>query len=142
MSMAETKRKHYFGVDFDTQRAALLQSRAAAPFLKKVISKADAALNKTYEVLKISEYMEFCENGNRKNFEWKYFERRNNASYLSIALWLTRDGKYIKSLTDHVFVFTMNLAGVCRPILLFGKNDRWKGLLNTWICLWRKPPAC
>lgn len=101
--MISLTQKHYYGVDFDFQRNALLQSKAARPFLEEVIRKADSALSKTIEVLKISEYMEFCETRNRKSYEKKYFERRNDASFLSIALWLTRDEKYIRPLTDHVF---------------------------------------
>lgn len=101
--MTQIKRRHYYGVDFEAQREALLESRSAATLIADVLSRAEKALDKTYEVLKMSEYMEFCENGNRKNFETKYFERRNNAAYLSVAFWLTRDEKYIRSLTDHVF---------------------------------------
>lgn len=97
------KKKHYYGVDFDKQREALLKSEAAKGFIDDVIVKADAAIEKTYEALKMSEYMEFYKSGNRTGFEQKYFERRNNASYICVALWLTQDEKYVMPLVDHVF---------------------------------------
>ena len=97
------RKKHYYGVDFDKQREALLKSEAAKGFIDDVIAKADAAIEKTYEALKMSEYMEFYKSGNRSGFEQKYFERRNNASYICVALWLTQDEKYVMPLVDHVF---------------------------------------
>ena len=97
------KKKHYYGVDFDKQREALLKSQAAKEFVQDVIAKADAAIEKTYEALKMSEYMEFYKSGNRSEFEQKYFERRSNASYISVALWLTQEEKYVMPLVDHVF---------------------------------------
>ena len=97
------RKKHYYGVDFDKQRAALLKSEIAKAFVNDVIAKADAAIEKSYEALKMSEYMEFYKSGNRSEFEHKYFERRSNASYISVALWLTREEKYVMPLVDHVF---------------------------------------
>ena len=119
------ERRHCYGVDLERQRKALLESRIAAPFAADILSRAETALDKTYEVLKMSEYMEFCENGNRKNFETKYLERRNNASYLSIALWLTRDEKYIRPLTDHIFC-------IC---------DEFSWCLPAHSFMWENPPV-
>ncbi len=123
--MTRMERRHCYGVDLERQRKALLESRIAAPFAADILSRAETALDKTYEVLKMSEYMEFCENGNRKNFETKYLERRNNASYLSIALWLTRDEKYIRPLTDHIFC-------IC---------DEFSWCLPAHSFMWEKPPV-
>lgn len=97
------RKKHYYGVDFDKKREELLKSKAAKPFIEDVIAKADAAIGCSYEAFKMSEYMEFYKSGNRPLFERKYFKRRNNASYLSVALWLTQDEKYVMPLVDHVF---------------------------------------
>ncbi len=97
------RKKHYFGVDFEAQREALLKSEAAKGYIDDVVAKADAAIEKTYEALKMSEYMEFYKSGNRSKFEQKYLERRCNASYISVALWITREEKYVMPLVDHVF---------------------------------------
>ena len=63
------KKKHYYGVDFDKQREALLKSEAAKGFIDDVIVKADAAIEKTYEALKMSEYMEFYKSGNSSGYK-------------------------------------------------------------------------
>ncbi len=95
--------KTYYGVDFDKQREKLLNSEIAKPLIKALLEKADLALTKTYEALKMTEYMLFVETGDRTKFERKYFERRDDCSYLSIAFWLTEDEKYVKPLIDGVF---------------------------------------
>ena len=95
--------KNYYGVDPKKQREKLLNSETAKSMIESIIEKADNALEKTYEALKISEYMLFLETGNRRVFEKKYFERRNDCSYLSIAYWLTEDDKYKNQLIDLVF---------------------------------------
>ena len=96
--------KNYFGIDFNKKREALLKSEAARPMIDHIIKKADNALGKTYSVLKMSEYMLFYETGDRKIFENKYYERRDDCVSLSAALWLTGDEKYVKSLIDAIFV--------------------------------------
>lgn len=95
--------KRYYGVDFEKQREKLLKSKTAKQIIDPIIEKADAALGKVYECLKMSEYMLFVETGDRTVFERKYFERRHDCSYISIAYWLTEDEKYVKPLIDGVF---------------------------------------
>lgn len=95
--------KNYYGVDFREQREKLLKSEAVKPIADDIIKKADAAINEEYPALKISEYMLFIETGDRSIFERKYFKRKDNCSYISIAYWLTEDEKYLKPLTDLIF---------------------------------------
>lgn len=95
--------KRYYGVDFEKQREKLLKSKTAKQIIDPIIEKADAALGKVYECLKMSEYTLFIETGDRTVYERKYFERRHDCSYISIAYWLTEDEKYIKPLIDGVF---------------------------------------
>lgn len=95
--------KNYYGIDFDKQKEKLLRSDKAKNIINSVIEKADDALVKTYEALKMSDYMLFTKTGDRKTFEKKYFERRNDCSYVSIAYWLTDDKKYINQLIDLIF---------------------------------------
>lgn len=95
--------KRYYGVDFEKQREKLLKSKTAKQIIDPIIEKADAALGKVYECLKMSEYTLFIETGDRTAFERKYFERRHDCSYISIAYWLTEDEKYVKPLIDGVF---------------------------------------
>ena len=96
--------KKYYGVDFEKQRTSLLKSKAAKPLIADVISKADTALSKTYPILKMSDFLYIYETGNRNKYEQKYFERRNDCSYISIAYWLTEDEKYVKPLIDLIFI--------------------------------------
>jgi len=95
--------KTYYGVDFEKQREALLKSDKAETMIEELISKADLALTKIYEPLKMTDYMIFHETGNRSTFERPYFERRNDCSYVSVAYWLTRDEKYKNTLINLIF---------------------------------------
>lgn len=94
----------YFGIDCDKQKENLLKSKKAKFLIDFVTNKADVALRKKYEVLKISDYMLHDETGDRKTFENPYFERRNDCSYMAIAYWLTGDEKYYKPLLDLIFM--------------------------------------
>lgn len=47
--------------------------------------------------------MLFYETGDRSTYEKKYFERRNDCAYLSAALWLTEDKKYVIPLINAIF---------------------------------------
>ena len=95
--------KNYYGIDFDKKRTELLSSKTAAPMIKEIVARADAALEKTYAALKFSDYMLFAETGDRKTFQLPFSERRNDCSYLSIAYWLSEDEKYKKPLEDLIF---------------------------------------
>ena len=95
---------HYFGIDCDKQREKLLNSEAAKPLIENTIKRANLSLEKTYEHLKMSDYMLHDETGNRKIFEKPYFERRNDCSHVAIAYWLTEDEKYFKHLTNLIFM--------------------------------------
>ena len=95
---------NYFGIDCDKQRERLLESKAAKPLIENTIKRADLALEKTYEPLKISDYMLHDETGDRRTFEKPYFERRNDCSHMAVAYWLTGDEKYFKPLTDMIFM--------------------------------------
>ena len=48
----------------------------------KIYSKA---IENKLGLLNITEYMSFMENGDRRTFENKYYERRNDCSYTSVA---------------------------------------------------------
>ncbi len=120
------RKKHYYGVDFDKKREELLKNEVAKSFIEDVIAKADAAIGSSYEALKMSEYMEFYKSGNRPLFERKYFKRRNNASYISVALWLTQDEKYVMPWWIMYFTFVTNSIGVCRHMLICWKETLWK----------------
>ncbi len=94
---------NYYGIDFARQKEKLLSSEAAKVLINDVIEKADSALEKTYDALKFTEYTLFLETGDRGTYERKYFERRNDCSYISVAYWLTGDEKYKNQLIDLIF---------------------------------------
>lgn len=95
--------KKYYGTDLEKQREALLNSKAAKFLIGEVIDLADKVLGEKPEPLLMSDFALFEETGNRRIYEQKYFKRKSNASYLSLALWLTKDEKYIKPLVDYIF---------------------------------------
>lgn len=93
----------YYGVNIQKQRELLLKSKAAEGIIEEVITKADNAIGKSYEALKISEYMLFYKTGDRATFEKKHMERRYDALDLAAALWLTDNEKYLEPLEDVIF---------------------------------------
>ena len=93
---------NYYGIDFDKQREALLKSESASPIIQNIINKADEALGKSYIPIKMSEFMRFYDDGDRRAYEKKYYERRNDCVSIAAALWLTEDEKYIKPLIDTI----------------------------------------
>ena len=107
--------QNYYGVDFEKQRAALLKSTKVKSVVDGIIKRADAALEIKYEVLPMSLYDEqYMPGGNRRHFEYPWFDRRNNCQYIAIALWLTRDEKYVWPLIDHMMMI-MDEFTWCSP---------------------------
>ena len=97
--------KNYYGVDYEKQREALLKSEKVKTVIEGIIKKADHALDKKYEVLPMSLYdRHYTPGGNRREFEYPWFDRRNNCQYIAIALWLTGDEKYVWPLIDHIMM--------------------------------------
>ena len=95
---------NYYGVNFAKQKEKLLNSKISKVLINDVIEKAESALGKIYDTLKFSEFTLFLETGDRAIYEKKYFERRNDCSYISIAYWLTDDEKYRNQLIDLIFL--------------------------------------
>lgn len=94
--------KHYYGVDIPKQREALLGSTAAAPLIREIMERAEAALKAEYTVDTMSKYITYYQTGRRADEE--YFHRRNNATSLAMAFWLTEDVKYISALVDVIYI--------------------------------------
>ena len=126
--------KNYFGIDFDKQREALLKSESASLIIKDVINKADEALEKIYLPIKMSEFMRFYEDGNRQDYEKKYYERRNDCVFLSAALWLTEDEKYIKPLIDTICIICDEYTW-CLPAHVNMDKEPSPELIVNWIDL-------
>ena len=95
--------RNYYGIDFNKKREELHASEAAKPIITDVITIADAALEKSYNALKFSDYMLFSKTGNRKIYEKEYFERKNDLAYIAEAYWLTEDEKYLEPLENLIF---------------------------------------
>lgn len=115
--------KRFYGVDFEKQREAVLNSEKARFIADGIIKKADEALKKIYPAFKMSEFMLYFETGNRSIFEKSYFERRNDCLFISIAYWLTGDEKYYKPLIDLIFMICDEFTW-CLPahVAVFRKN--------------------
>ena len=96
--------KLYYGVDLEKQREALIKSDKVKYKVDDIINKAEKALNTQYEVLPMSLYDAPHRGGNRRDFEDPWFERRNNCECIALALWLTRDERYVSSLIDHIWM--------------------------------------
>lgn len=95
--------KNFYGIDFNKKRAELLASEAAKPIVSEVIAKADAAIEKSYDALKLSDYMIFAKTGERKSYEIQYFKRKNDLAFIADAYWLTEDEKYLEPLENLIF---------------------------------------
>lgn len=126
--------KNYFGIDFEKQREALLKSNVVRTIVQDIIEKADAAIEKTYLPIKMSEFMLFYETGDRSFYEKKYYERRYDCAYMSAALWLTEDKKYIKPLIDTIFIICDEYTW-CLPAHANMDKDPSPELIVNWIDL-------
>jgi hypothetical protein len=67
---------------------------------KQIIASADKALASPWGVLLLTQYNEFSRNGNRVNFENKYFERRNKLTALLIGEIVERKGRYLPEIIN------------------------------------------
>lgn len=67
---------------------------------KQLIDNADKAAKRPWGVLLLSQFNEFKQNGNRVNYENKYFERRNKFTALLIGEITERKGRYMADIAD------------------------------------------
>lgn len=132
--------KYYYNADFEKQREKLLNSPVAQHLISNIIKNADSVLNEEYKALKISDYMQFIETGDRKVFEREYFKRRNNCSLISIAYWLTNDEKYKKPLVDLVFHICDEYTW-CLPAHVYLENNPSPELFISAIDLFQSETA-
>lgn len=111
----------YYGVNPTDKREKLKNSVAAKPFLDEIIQKADVAINEASPAFKMSEYMLFYKNGNRRVFERGYFERRNKCFSILVAYWITEDEKYLMPLVDYI-TYICDEFSWCVPAHSFMEN--------------------
>ncbi|WP_105401589.1 heparinase II/III family protein [Neorhizobium sp. T7_12] len=69
-----------------------------------VIRDAEAALGRSWSVIKASDYREYSLNGNRSRFEALYFSRRRMLNDLVLAELLEAKGRFIDAIIDGVFL--------------------------------------
>ena len=83
-------------------RAAWAQARKSR-YADMIIHEADKIKDGAVPQLLFSDYCKFQKTGDRAGFEQRYFRRRVNIAYLTLALCLTGDkGKYMPRLMDHL----------------------------------------
>ena len=68
--------------------------------MKTVVSRAEAFLNEEIPACPASLYIEFAVNGNRSNYEGRYFKRRDMLLYLSYAEAYEKKGRFTEKLMD------------------------------------------
>ncbi|RZL12903.1 MAG: hypothetical protein EOO89_18660, partial [Pedobacter sp.] len=66
----------------------------------EIIKAADLAAGTPWTLLNLSDFNEFKLNGNRVNYENKYFARRNKLNTLLIGELIAKDGRYLKDIVD------------------------------------------
>lgn len=66
----------------------------------EMIDKAEAALSMEIPLLLASDYMRFCENGNRSIFEDKYFLRRMLLLDLTVGEYIENKGRFTAKMID------------------------------------------
>ena len=75
------------------------------PDLKeKVIEQGRKVLNSPFPPLLISDYREFCKNGNRSRFEEKYFARRTMLTSLVLAECAEDKGAFLDKILDGIYL--------------------------------------
>ena len=75
------------------------------PVLKeKITERGRKALDKEFPPLLISDYREFCKNGNRSRFEEKYFARRTMLTSLVLAECVEDKGIFLDKILDGIYL--------------------------------------
>lgn len=69
-----------------------------------IISDAEAALSRSWPVIRASDYREYSLNGNRSRFESLYFSRRRMLNDLVLAELLEGRGRFIEAIVDGIFL--------------------------------------
>ena len=67
---------------------------------KEIIAKSDAICKEPWEDLPLSLYQEFSKNGNRSNFQAKYFKKRKNLTTLVTAECIEYKGRFIRQIAN------------------------------------------
>ncbi len=74
--------------------------------LKKLMHDAEDFNSKELAALPASLYREFFKNGNRANFESKFFERRNQALFCALGEYIEGEGRFTEKLIDAVWAIS------------------------------------
>ncbi len=76
-----------------------------APDLKeKIKEQGSKALDAAFPPLLISDYREFCQNGNRSRFESKYFAKRTMLTSLVLAECVEDQGRFLDKILDGLYL--------------------------------------
>ena len=85
--------------------------------IKKIFADADEAMTSPIPECRASLFMQFNRNGNRKNYEEQYFQRRSRLVALVMAEVLDDKGKYLDTCVDYIHAIlcehTWCLPGHC-----------------------------
>ena len=68
----------------------------------EIIKSADLAAGTSWTLLTFSDFNEFKINGNRVNYENKYFARRNKLNALIIGELVSNDGRFLKEIVNGI----------------------------------------
>ncbi len=100
-------------------------------YAAEMIKKADEILNENIPQLVFSEYIRFATEGNRICYQDPYFARRQNLSFLTIALCLTGNKeKYMPKILDYTIAVMEEFTWVI-PAHAFWKGDDFKFLADV-----------
>ena len=81
---------------------AILIKGLSAASKAEIIKSADHATGNPWTVLTFSDFNDFKINGNRVNYENKYFARRNKLNSLIIGELVANDGKYLPEIINGI----------------------------------------
>lgn len=95
--------------------------------IKKILAQAEKYLDKEIPILPASLFHEFFVNGNRANYENKYFERRTMAAYLAVAENYEKKGRFTEKLMDAVWAIMEESSWIIPAHLyLSGIGAQWE----------------
>lgn len=93
-----------------------------------LIEEGKKAAEREWPHLLLSDYLEFNENGNRVNFENKYFDRRRKLNSLVLAECVENKGRFLSDILDGIF-------------LILGETAWWLPAHNSYIRDTRQLPV-
>ncbi|MDF2613201.1 MAG: heparinase [Clostridia bacterium] len=100
---ADVEQRNYCLRSFDQYKSDLFKRHIPEEACRLVRQKAEKYYRYEWPSLLATGYLRFSEDGNREEFENKYFEKRSALGWMVLSVYLSNDHKYIPAIINGIF---------------------------------------